>query len=124
MSSLVQTIAPRLTSIFPSVQAQNSAFGPALTVLPGGVQGTAIGTSDEQEGLYMDAMDGEVWGVLASLAIQTPQEEQPLLVSSLREKVGASHSVDVECAAKRHRCRADPSHGPLCAKAMGVATTC
>lgn len=87
MSSLVQTIAPRLTSIFPSTQAQNSAFGPALSVLPGGVQGTAMGTSDEQEGLYMDAMDGEVWGVLASLAIQTPQEEQPLLVSSLREKV-------------------------------------
>lgn len=66
VGSFVQTIAPRLPLIFPSTQAQTSAFGPALSVLPGGIQGTEMGTADEQEGLYMDAMDGEVWGVLAS----------------------------------------------------------
>jgi hypothetical protein len=67
---LVRTILPKLPSIFPSSQAQSAAFGPAAYLLGGtggGLQVGEIGSQNDREGMMMDAMDGEVWGLIAAL---------------------------------------------------------
>ncbi len=66
--TLLRTVLPKLPSIFPSAQAQAGAFGPAAYLLSGKFQsqGSEIGSKEDREGMMMDAMDGELWGLIAA----------------------------------------------------------
>jgi len=88
--ALIRSVLPKLPSIFPSTQAQATAFGPSAYLIGaagGGLDVAEIGSQDDREGMMMDALDGEVWGLIAAMALHAPPEEQTALVSVLREKI-------------------------------------
>ncbi|KAJ9094120.1 hypothetical protein QFC19_008072 [Naganishia cerealis] len=79
--TLLHTLLPILSSLFPSTRAQSSAFG------PGASSESQMETRDEAEGIKMDLLDGEVWGLCTMLAAQATGDDTTFLVLSLRDKI-------------------------------------
>ena len=79
--TLLHTLLPILSSLFPSTRAQASAFGPNVS------SESQMETRDEYEGIKMDILDGEVWGLCTMLAAQATGDDTTYLVLNLRDKI-------------------------------------
>ncbi|KAJ9098652.1 hypothetical protein QFC21_004300 [Naganishia friedmannii] len=80
--ALLHTLLPILSTLFPSTRAQASAFGPSASSVESQME-----TRDEAEGIKMDLLDGEVWGLCTMLAAQATGDDTTFLVLSLRDKI-------------------------------------
>ncbi|ORX41065.1 topoisomerase II-associated protein PAT1 [Kockovaella imperatae] len=82
----LQTLLPHLPSLFPSAAAQRAAFGPTAYLIGGD-------KLSERDSIEMERRDAEVWGFMAALAVNAPEEEQMNLVAALREKLARNPST-------------------------------
>lgn len=74
----LQTTLPHLAELFPSSQAQKAAFGPGAYLLD---------NQQDQQGIDNERREAEVWGFVAALAVNAPEDQQTNLVAALREKI-------------------------------------
>ncbi|KAK1923037.1 topoisomerase II-associated protein PAT1 [Papiliotrema laurentii] len=75
----LQLLLPHLPELFPSSIAQKAVFGPGAYL---------VGNDEkDREGVEMERREAEVWGLVAALAVNAPEDQQTNLVAALREKI-------------------------------------
>lgn len=74
----LQSTLPHLPELFPLSQAQKAAFGPGAYLLD---------SQAEQHSIDNERREAEVWGFVAALAVNAPEDQQTNLVAALREKI-------------------------------------